>query len=221
MSFEVDVTRRTSSGPPAYVSAVRAGLHVPFNSRFFGGTTPQTRAAVFLDRDGVLVRNVHYLKKPSEIEVSPDVAALLSLLDRFYLIVATNQSGIARNLFSETDLLLIHSELVHQLSVQGILIDAFYYCPHLPSAVNESYRMTCNCRKPGPGLLLQAAADWNIDLERSYMIGDSLSDIEAGSAAGLTESILLGDAEVLDSSPKHRRAQDLATAAKLILGGPT
>jgi D-glycero-D-manno-heptose 1,7-bisphosphate phosphatase len=219
MSFEVDVKLRTFTKTPAYVSAVAPGLHIPFNSRLLGRTSLETQAAVFLDRDGVLVRDVHYLKKPSQVELLPGIASLTSLQHRFHLIVATNQSGIGRNLFTESDLLLIHSELVHQLSRHDILIDAFYYCPHLPSAANEAYRVACECRKPKPGLLCRAAADWDVDLKGSYMIGDSLRDMAAGCAAGLAESILLSDSEVPDSCPKHQQAQDLAAAVKIILGG--
>src|SRR5690348_12868866 len=143
MSFEVRL--RTFTKPPAYVSAVAPGLHIPFNSRFPGRTGRETWPAVFLDRDGVLVRVVHYLKKPSQIELLSGISSLKSLQNRFRLIVATNQSGIGRNLFTESDLLLIHPELVHQMSRQDILIDAFYYCPHLPTAANEAYRVTCEC----------------------------------------------------------------------------
>ena len=218
MPFEV-VRLRTSSETPAYVSAVAPGLHIPFNSRLPGRTSLEMRSAVFLDRDGVLVRDVHYLKKPSQIELLPGIASLTSLQNRFRLIVATNQSGIGRNLFTENDLLVIHSELVHQLSKQDILIDAFYYCPHLPSAANEAYRVTCECRKPKPGLLYRAAAEWDIDLKHSYMIGDSLRDMAAGCAAGLAENILLSDSEISDSWPKHQQVPDLAAAAKIILGG--
>jgi len=219
MPFEVDVRLRTSTKTPAYVSAVAPGLHIPFNSRLLGRTSLEMRPAVFLDRDGVLVRDVHYLKKPSQIELLPGIASLTSLQDRFRLIVATNQSGIGRNLFTESDLLVIHSALVHQLSRHDILIDAFYYCPHLPSAANEAYRVTCECRKPKPGLLSRAAADWGIDLKCSYMVGDSLRDMAAGCAAGLAENILLSDREISDSWPKHQQAPDLAAAVKIILGG--
>jgi D-glycero-D-manno-heptose 1,7-bisphosphate phosphatase len=104
------------------------------------------------------------------------------------------------------------------LSRHDILIDAFYYCPHLPSAANEAYRVACECRKPKPGLLCRAAADWDIDLKDSYMIGDSLRDMAAGCAAGLAESILLSNSEVPDSWPRHQQAQDLAAAVKIILG---
>jgi D-glycero-D-manno-heptose 1,7-bisphosphate phosphatase len=188
----------------ACVTAPAPGLHLPVNSRLVAlarETVSPIRlaAAVFLDRDGVLVRDVHYLRTPSQVEILPGVApALRALEERFYLIIATNQSGIARGFFTEADLLAIHAEIVLRLREAGARIDAFYYCPHL---------VGCDCRKPAPGLLLRAKADWGLDLAGSAMIGDSARDVEAGRAAGLGTRILL-DAET-----------DLARAVRTILGG--
>src|SRR5437588_12949400 len=117
MSPEVDSGNYHTSGIDSLVRQVSPGLHLPLNSRFLAGEPPATRAAVFLDRDGVIVRDVHYLGKPSQIEFLPFTALLGALGERFYLVVVTNQSGIARGLFSEEDLLNIHSELVSQLVV--------------------------------------------------------------------------------------------------------
>ncbi len=200
------------------VSSAAPGLHIPFNSRLVeGAAKPSSRAAVFLDRDGVLVRDVHYLRRPSQIELLPDVERLTSLQDRYHLIVATNQSGIARKFFTEADLLEIHSELVRELAARNIVIDAFYYCPHLPTAVEETYRLTCDCRKPGDGLLRRAAADWHLDLRCSYIIGDSLRDVQAGNTAGLADSFLIGKS--LENTLKHRTVQSLSAAIDIILGG--
>jgi D-glycero-D-manno-heptose 1,7-bisphosphate phosphatase len=210
MSFEIDSPACGVSQRACHVAAIAPSLHLPMGSRFLGGVKPATRAAVFLDRDGVIVRDVHFLRTPSQIDFLRYVEMLADLKDRYYLVVATNQSGIARNLFTEEDLLAIHSDLVLYLGSLGVVIDAFYYCPHLPTAQLAAYRMDCDCRKPKPGLLLRAARDYGLDLKRSYMIGDSRRDVEAGTAAGLAGSILIGDGE---------GARDLAQAVRGILGG--
>jgi len=210
MSFEIDSGARGVSEQACHVSAVAPGLHLPVGSRFLAGPKPATRAAVFLDRDGVIVRDVHFLRTPSQIHFLRHVEMLADLKDRYYVVVATNQSGIARRLFTEEDLLAIHSDLVLHLGSLGVVIDAFYYCPHLPTAQLAAYRMDCDCRKPKPGLLLRAQREYGLDLQRSYMIGDSHRDVEAGTAAGLAGSILIGDGQ---------GAQDLAQAVRGILGG--
>ena len=218
MSAEIIVRATEVLQPRSRMSSATPGLHIPFNSRFLGESTkPSSRAAIFLDRDGVLVRDVHHLRRPSQIELLPDVARLRSLQDRYHLIVATNQSGIARRFFTEADLLEIHSELVHQLAGRKLLVDAFYYCPHLPNAVDQAYRVACDCRKPSAGLLRRAAADWDLDLGCSYMIGDSLRDVEAGRAAGLAESFLIGDP--VGQAVTYRVVQNLSAAIDTILGG--
>ena len=218
MSLEIDYGHCRASESGSQISAVAPGLHLPFNSRFLKETTPVVqRSAIFLDRDGVIVRDVHYLRRPSQIELLPNAATLRLLQARFFLVVATNQSGIARNFFTEQGLLAIHSDLVLQLAALGVVIDAFYYCPHLRNGAVEAYRIDCECRKPKAGMLLRASADWEIKLETSYMIGDSRSDMEAGRAAGLADNILLGG--VVDTTRKYAVAKDLAHAARIILGG--
>lgn len=215
MSFEIDSRAPGTTGQACQVAAVAAGLHLPINSRFLGGPQPSTRAAVFLDRDGVIVRDVHFLRTPSQIEFLPHIETLAHLKDRYYLVIATNQSGIARQLFTELDLIAIHSKLVLQLAARGIVLDAFYYCPHLSDSELPAYRMDCDCRKPKPGMFLRAAREYGLDLARSYMIGDSPRDIEAGRAAGLAGSILIGGAADATGRPER----DLARAVHSIPGG--
>ncbi len=195
------------------------GLHLPAHSRLVpGAVCSENLPAVFLDRDGVIVRDVHYLRRAAQLELLPGVASLSRLQQRFRLIVATNQSGIARGLFTEDDLLSIHSELVVHLENAGVVIDAFYYCPHLDTAEIGPYRNACLCRKPGAGMLVQAAADWHIPLRSSYLIGDSLRDVQAGRAAGLAGSILLAASDE-DSAPALP-AHTLEEAVERILEAP-
>jgi len=137
------------------------------------------------------------------------------LQDRYRIIIVTNQSGVARGLFTEVDLLSIHTELVHQLFSEGVLVDGIYFCPHLPEATVPVYKVECECRKPGPGMLLKAAKDWNIDLDSSFMVGDSPRDIEAAESAGV-KGIMVSQIET-KSSITSDVAVDLLAAAHLIL----
>lgn len=100
------------------------------------------------------------------------------------VVVVTNQSGVARGRFTEADVAAVHAHLAELLAGYGARIDAFHYCPHHPEADRVEYRRPCECRKPRPGLLLQAAAGLGLDLAASWMIGDRVSDLEAGAAAG-------------------------------------
>lgn len=196
-------------------------LHLPDNSRLTAPDKselqPASKAVIFLDRDGVLVEDVHFLRHPSQLRILPGVIqALRALKDHFYLIVVTNQSGIARGLFTETDLLAIHTELVQRLTAKGALVDALYYCPHLPEgAAVKTYQVTCQCRKPRPGMLLQAKRDWDIDLSHSFLVGDMPRDIEAGAAVDVT-GILVGNENGVVGYG-YAFAPDLAAAASQIL----
>lgn len=143
--------------------------------------------AAFFDRDGTLIRDVSYLSDINQIEIFPKAIDLCrASIERGYkLFVITNQSGIARGYFNEQFVQKTHQRLQELFACHGITFEKFYYCPHHPThAVHEVYKQACVCRKPNPGMLLNAARDFNIDLTKSLMIGDSLCDIQAGQAAG-------------------------------------
>jgi D-glycero-D-manno-heptose 1,7-bisphosphate phosphatase len=142
--------------------------------------------AVFLDRDGTLVHPRHYPSRPEELHLYDGVGPCLRDLQqaRFRLVVVTNQAGIARGYFTEIDLQKMHAYLTAKLAQLGVWLDAIYYCPHHPAGVVPELAVRCDCRKPQPGMLLRAAADLNLDLARSWFIGDILDDIEAGNRAG-------------------------------------
>jgi len=145
------------------------------------------KAAVFLDRDGVLVEDVHLLSKPADIRVPDAVpAALVQLRDAGVLLfVVSNQTVVARGILAESAMKSLHREIEVVLQDTGApALDGFYYCPHHPQATVTAYRVDCDCRKPRPGLLLRAAAEHDIDLARSFMIGDRMTDIIAGASAG-------------------------------------
>ena len=155
------------------------------------------RKAIFLDRDGVINREVNLLNKPEQMELLPGAAdAIRYINSKGYLaVVVTNQPVIARNLCSLEELDYIHATLETLLGKEQAYLNGIYYCPHHPDKgypeERPEYKIACDCRKPKPGMLLKAASDWNIDLSESYMIGDSGRDIQAGHAAGVKESILI------------------------------
>jgi D-glycero-D-manno-heptose 1,7-bisphosphate phosphatase len=144
------------------------------------------REAVFLDRDGTLVEEVHYLGEPERVRLIAGAAdAVRRLNDAGVLaVVVTNQAGVARGYFPEGRVAEVHRHLSALLAERGARIDAFYHCPHHPTEGVGEYRVACGCRKPKPGLLLAAARELDIDLGRSWMIGDKLCDAQAGAAAG-------------------------------------
>jgi histidinol-phosphate phosphatase family protein len=166
--------------------------------------------AIFLDRDGTLMEEVEYCGDPAKVKVFPGVREALQRLKEagFLLIVVTNQSGIGRGFFTETEYQAVQTELVHQLGTN--LIDGAYFCPDAPDAVSVR-------RKPEPGMLLEAARDFGIDLSRSFLIGDKCSDVECGKRAGTrTIQVMTGYGREQTCAPDFL-ANDLAEAAALVL----
>jgi D,D-heptose 1,7-bisphosphate phosphatase len=141
--------------------------------------------AVFLDRDGTLNYDPGYLGNPSDLKLFPDAGKVLADLKNkfhFKLIVISNQSGIARGLITDDQVIAVNAELNKILLEFNVQIDAFYYCPFHP---DFSTADDCTCRKPSPKMILDSASDFNINLSQSYLIGDSSSDIKAGIEAKL------------------------------------
>ena len=144
------------------------------------------RPAVFLDRDGTLIEEAGYLDRLERLVFYPYTVDAVRVLNRAGLavVIVTNQAGVARGIFRETFVAEAHAHIAARLARGGARVDAFYYCPHHPEASVQEYRMSCDCRKPGPGMLLRAAADLDIDLTRSFMVGDRWHDLQAGRAVG-------------------------------------
>lgn len=182
-----------------------------------------SRPAVFFDRDGTLIEHVHYLTDPAQVRLLPETAESLRRLKAagFARVIVTNQSAVGRGMITLARLQEIHDELHRQLTDQGTEVDAIYCCTDNPSTLDPS-QLGLSLRKPGPGMLQAAAADLGLDLAESWMIGDLISDIEAGQNAGCRGNILLGArAEPTDSSPRDRDylvAENLRVATDLILG---
>jgi len=175
--------------------------------------------AVFLDRDGTLVEDVGYLTSAQALRLLPGTSEALRRLKSagFLLIVVTNQSAIARGLLTEQELVRIHGALQEMLRVEGAEIDDFFHCPHLPGGKVALYAVACSCRKPQPGLLLRAARKWGVDLKRSFAVGDSERDVEAGKGAGCRTVLI--SADPLTQTCADGVAPDLRRAADMIIRG--
>ncbi len=141
--------------------------------------------AVFLDRDGTIIRDMVYLNDPQKIEVFQESYEAVRILNEneYLVFLATNQSGVARGLVDEKNLILINSIIIDDFKQKGAIISAAFYCPH---PVDRG----CPCRKPNPGMLLDGADKFGVDLSKSWMIGDRMTDVVAGQKAGC-QSILL------------------------------
>jgi D-glycero-D-manno-heptose 1,7-bisphosphate phosphatase len=148
---------------------------------------------VFLDRDGTIIKDVGFLADVAAMALLPRAGDAIRMLNEagYPVVVITNQSGVGRGLFDEHHVDAVHRALREAVAREGGRIDAFYYCPHHPTqSADARYRVVCACRKPAPGLLRQAAADLDLDLRQSWMVGDWWRDVGAGAAAG-TRTILL------------------------------
>ena len=134
---------------------------------------------MFIDRDGTINRDCPYCKSADEISIYDDVYdPIKELSKRYYIIIVTNQSGIARGYFTEKDLALMHEKIKREIGTRGGRIDAIYYCPHMPDT-------GCRCRKPKTGMLEDAKRDFEIDINKSFVIGDAEIDIEMAKYAGV------------------------------------
>jgi len=145
--------------------------------------------AIFLDRDGVLIHDVHYLSKLDDIQFYPDVPAGLRRLHEYgyLLVVITNQSGVARGYFRQTFVRECHERMNQMLEINHVKLDHLYFCPHHINGL-PPYDFECDCRKPAPGMIQKAEKELNLDLQASFLIGDKQSDVEAaqnGNVSGI------------------------------------
>ena len=142
--------------------------------------------SVFLDRDGTINEEVNYLSRPEQLRLLQGAAAAIRQINEAGLkaVITTNQAGVARGYFSEEKLQQIHLELQKMLGAQEARLDAIYHCPHHPTHGQGPYKINCTCRKPKPGMLRRAARELKIDLSRSFVVGDKISDLEPGLIVG-------------------------------------
>jgi D-glycero-D-manno-heptose 1,7-bisphosphate phosphatase len=145
------------------------------------------KKAVFLDRDGVITQDPpHYAHRADQLRIIPKSSEAIKLLNdnNFYVVVISNQSGIARGYYPKKETHIFNKLVEKELEKNDAKIDAFYFCPHHPKAKIKKYRKECNCRKPKPGMIKKASKDFDIDITKSYMVGDRQIDVLAGKSAG-------------------------------------
>lgn len=172
--------------------------------------------AVFLDRDGTINVDKNYLYRTEDFEFLPGAVDALKMLQsaEYLLIIITNQSGIGRGYYTEEDFLKLNEYMKAELSKAGVNISAVYYCPHLPDAQVERYRKVCTCRKPATGLFEQAVRDFNIDLSKSFAVGDKLRDCSICSKSDCGGFLIGADSH----DEKIKRVDSLLEAAIIITG---
>jgi D-glycero-D-manno-heptose 1,7-bisphosphate phosphatase len=181
------------------------------------------RPAVFLDKDGTVLKDVPYNVDPRRMQLASGVAEGLRALGRldWPLIVVSNQAGVARGLFPEESLGAVTDELRRMFAGQGAQLHDLYYCPHDANGIDTRYAVRCTCRKPEPGMLLVAAREHRIDLARSWMVGDTLDDVEAGRRAGCRAILIDNGNETEWRTGGNRIADsvvsDFARAARIIV----
>lgn len=160
-------------------------------------TAAKRQPAVFLDRDGTLIRDVGYLTRPEQIELLDGVPAAIRALREagFRTVVVTNQSAVARGWLTEAALRQIHRLIEDRLAEKGARLDAIYYCPHHPSEGIEAYRVVCDCRKPKPGMIQRAVNDLALEPKRSYVLGDQNVDLELALRVGATPVLVRSNGE--------------------------
>jgi D-glycero-D-manno-heptose 1,7-bisphosphate phosphatase len=187
---------------------------------------PPGRKAAFIDRDGVINVDSGFLHRAEDFVFLPGAIEGLRRLQAadYLLVIITNQSGIARGLYTEHDYLLVTDHMRQRLSAAGVALAAVEYCPHLPDADVARYRIDCDCRKPLPGMLLHAAAALGIDMAQSILVGDRASDIQAGRSAGVGRCWLVRSGVAVSRSDIELADavfDDLAACAASLLPSPT
>lgn len=179
------------------------------------------KPAIFLDRDGVINKDNGYVSQRDDFEfIEGAIEACIEFQKKGYLLVViTNQSGIARGLFSEDQFNTLTEWMDWSMADRGVDLDGIYYCPHHSEEGQGEYKIDCECRKPKPGMLMNAIEDLNIDVEASILIGDKVSDLQAGIAAGVKTNYLVRSGKKITEQGETLATaifDDLAAIAKMI-----
>ena len=183
----------------------------------------KNNGAVFLDRDGTINEEVGYLDRLEKLRIFPAAFDAVRMINEsgMKVVVVTNQSGVARGFFDEAFVKKLHEHIDTTFRSKGARIDRFYYCPHHPTEGIGRYVVSCSCRKPAPGMFVQASEDLAIDLPASYMVGDTARDIEGANRAGVTGILVktgYGKEVALSEIRAAYIAEDILHAARWILG---
>lgn len=174
--------------------------------------------ALFLDRDGIINIDHGYVHKIEDFEFVEGIFELcqLAVAKGYDIFVITNQAGIARGLYTVADFNTLTSWMSEQFKKQGITIQEVFYCPHHPTKGINEFKMSCQCRKPAPGMILQAQEKYTIDLEQSIFIGDKPSDMQAAEAAGISNRILVASRYLIEESENGAQQLDQTNQSKVI-----
>jgi D-glycero-D-manno-heptose 1,7-bisphosphate phosphatase len=179
-------------------------------------------AAVFLDRDGTINEEVGYLDSLEQLSIFPAAIEAVRMMNEagMKVVVVTNQSGVARGFFEEEFVQTVHEQIQKAFMKEGAFIDRFYYCPHHPTEGIGPYRISCDCRKPAPGMLIRASEELGIDLPSSYVVGDMAKDVELANTVGATGILVRTgygkNVQVSDIRPAYV-SRDILDAAQWIL----
>lgn len=178
------------------------------------------RAALFLDRDGVINVEKHYVHRIADFDFMDGIFALCqaALARGMAIVVVTNQAGIGRGYYSEQQFHVLSEWMCAQFAAQGVALDKVYFCPYHPQHGVGAYRAESFDRKPNPGMLLRAQAELGLDLARSVLIGDNITDIQAARAAGVGRALLLAPAAPIDAAGADQVVATLAQAQQLLFG---
>ena len=183
-----------------------------------------SKPAIFLDRDGTINEQVGYLNHIDRLWLLPGVAKAIRQLNEYPLpvFIVTNQAGAARGYFPEELVTKVNAKMEALLAEEGAHIDGLYYCPHLKGGKIAHLDVDCNCRKPKPGMLLQAAKEHNVDLKRSYVVGDRMGDVAFGQSVGAKGILVLtgygkGERDYIGGTTPDYIATDLQAAVDWII----
>lgn len=185
---------------------------------------PIKNAAIFLDRDGVIIEDVDHISKQEQVKMIGKSAEAIAMLNgKYKVIIISNQAAVGRGMCTENDAHLVNNKVLELLAENKARIDSTYMCFHHPEKGVGDYKQDCSCRKPKPGMILQAASEFNIDIKNSYLIGDKTSDIKAGNSAGLNTILVktgcAGKDGLCHDAVPSNVAEDLYSAAQIILRG--
>ena len=160
--------------------------------------------AFFLDRDGVINVDGDYLHRPEDVVLIPGTAEAVNRIHAagYLAVVVSNQSGVARGMFTMDAVKSVEKRIGELLAEQGAALDAFYYCPHHRNGIVPELKCECSCRKPKPGMILQAAKDLDIDISQSFLIGDQLTDLAAADAAGCAAAVMVQTGYGMKNTPE-------------------
>jgi D-glycero-D-manno-heptose 1,7-bisphosphate phosphatase len=196
---------------PRHMLVDQAALrYIRYNSREYVCLSPSNLGmvmtpALILDRDGVVNRDTGYVYRIEDVEFINGIFETCHVFQQsgFRIVIVTNQSGIARGLYTERDFNQLMIWMRQCFEAHGVGLDGVYYCPHHPAAAIAAYAVACACRKPNPGMMTRAAQELELDLARSILVGDKRSDLEAGRRAGIGKVVLVRSGQSLASDDKH------------------